>query len=136
MDLETVDLGRLAYAPALERQRRRNLAVSLGRAGPAVMLVEHDPVITVSHRKEARGHLLATPQRLAELGIDRQDTDRGGDITYHGPGQLVCYALLDLKRRGLNVRSLVEMLENAVTDTLAGYGIDAYPRRDAHGAVQ
>jgi lipoyl(octanoyl) transferase len=59
--------------------------------------------------------------------------DRGGQVTYHGPGQLVCYVLLELKRWGLDIRRLVEMLEGTVIDTAAAYGIDAYAKRDAPG---
>jgi lipoyl(octanoyl) transferase len=65
--------------------------------------------------------------------IEVIQTDRGGQVTYHGPGQLVCYVLLDLERRGLNIRGLVELLESAVIATVAEYGIEAYPRRDAPG---
>lgn len=91
-----------------------------------IWFVEHPPVFTLGLAGDSE-HVL-DPGKIPVV-----QTDRGGQVTYHGPGQLVCYVLLDLKRRGLNVRSLVSTLENAVIDTMAGFGIDAYPRRDAPG---
>ncbi|MGD8340824.1 MAG: lipoyl(octanoyl) transferase LipB [Gammaproteobacteria bacterium] len=91
-----------------------------------IWFVEHPPVFTLGLAGD-RSHLLDPGD------IDVVATDRGGQVTYHGPGQLVCYVLLDLKRRGLNIRSLVETLEQAVIDTLAGFGVDSYARRDAPG---
>jgi lipoyl(octanoyl) transferase len=91
-----------------------------------IWFVEHPPVFTLGLAGDA-AHILDAGD------IEVVQTDRGGEVTYHGPGQLVCYAMLDLKRRGLDIRSLVELLESAVIDTVAGYGIEAYPRRDAPG---
>lgn len=90
-------------------------------------LVEHDPVYTlgVAGRLE---HLLANPQ-----GIPVIKTDRGGQITYHGPGQAIVYVLFDLKRAGFGVRELVMRLESAVIDLLAESAVEAYGRRDAPG---
>lgn len=89
-------------------------------------LVEHPPVYTLGMRAD-RSHLLA-PGDIPVVQIDR-----GGQVTYHGPGQLVTYVLLDLTRRALNPRGLVQALEQAVIDTVAGYGIEACARRDAPG---
>jgi lipoyl(octanoyl) transferase len=91
-----------------------------------IWFVEHPPVFTLGLAAD-RAHLLDPGE------IDVVQTDRGGQVTYHGPGQLVCYVLIDLKRRGLDIRRLVEALEGAVVDTVATYGIEAYPRRDAPG---
>jgi lipoyl(octanoyl) transferase len=88
--------------------------------------VEHPPVFTLGLNAD-RAHVLA-PADIPVVQIDR-----GGQVTYHGPGQLVCYALLDIKRRQLGIRSLVQTLESAVIDSVAVYGIQAYPRRDAPG---
>jgi lipoyl(octanoyl) transferase len=91
-----------------------------------IWFVEHPPVFTLG--------LAADATHLRDAGaIEVVRTDRGGQVTYHGPGQLVCYVLLDLKRRGLDIRRLVEALEGAVVDCVAEYGIVAYPRRDAPG---
>lgn len=133
MDWDVIDLGTMAYAPALERQRERNLAVSRGEAKPAVMLVEHEPVVTLSRRKTVRENLLASPAELVRRGIDVQETDRGGDITYHGPGQLVVYPILRLTDHGLNLGSYMRLLEQAVITTVAGWGVAGRTEKGATG---
>jgi len=91
-----------------------------------IWFVEHPPVFTLG--------LNADPAHLLDPGdIEVVPIDRGGQVTYHGPGQLVCYVLLDLKRRRLDIRRLVTTLEDAVVATVARYGIEAYGRRDAPG---
>lgn len=124
--LNVIDLGRMAYVPALEFQRETHARVLAKHMPPALILVEHDPVITVSQRREAPSHLLATSDALTKLGIDLQPTDRGGDITYHGPGQLVAYPILRLGDYGLNVGGYMRFLEQVVIDTLAVFNITAY----------
>jgi lipoyl(octanoyl) transferase len=91
-----------------------------------VWFLEHPPVYTLGMRAD-RGHLLA-PGDIPVVQIDR-----GGQVTYHGPGQLVVYVLLNLERRALTPRKLVQALENAVIDTVAMYGVTAAGRRDAPG---
>ncbi|MGC4028336.1 MAG: lipoyl(octanoyl) transferase LipB [Steroidobacteraceae bacterium] len=91
-----------------------------------IWLLEHPPVFTLGMAAD-RSHLLAAGD------IPVVQTDRGGQVTYHGPGQLVLYPLLDLRRNGLTVRSLVETLENAVIELLRPHGIEAIGRRDAPG---
>jgi lipoyl(octanoyl) transferase len=91
-----------------------------------IWLVEHPPVFTLGMRAD-RAHVLA-PGDIPVVQIDR-----GGQVTYHGPGQLVAYVLLDLRRLALNPRKLVQALEAAVVDTVAGYGVEANARRDAPG---
>lgn len=91
-----------------------------------VWFVEHAPVYTLGLNADV-SHVLAPGD------IELVQTDRGGQVTYHGPGQLVAYALLDVRRRSLSVRALVELLETAVIETAAGYGIEARSRRDAPG---
>ncbi len=126
---ELVDLGRMAYAPAFERQRALHDAIVASREAGAprigtLVLVEHDPpVITVSRRPEARGHLLASGELLARHGVEVAETDRGGDITYHGPGQLVAYPIFDLNTLGLNLHAYMRMLEQAVIDTCSEVGV-------------
>jgi lipoyl(octanoyl) transferase len=91
-----------------------------------IWLVEHPPVFTMG--------LNADKQHVLDPGnIPVVDTDRGGQVTYHGPGQIVAYVLLDLKRRGWSVRRLVDELEAAIIDTIARYGIVARGSRDARG---
>jgi len=91
-----------------------------------VWFVEHPPVYTLGMRAD-RSHLLATGD------IPVVQIDRGGQVTYHGPGQLVAYVLLDLRRLGWTARTLVQTLESAVIDTVATYGVSAKARRDAPG---
>ena len=89
--------------------------------------VEHPPIYTLG--------VAAKPEHFprVENGIPLLKTDRGGQITYHGPGQIVVYTLLDLRRRNLGVRALVRRLEQAVIELLKGYGIEANARQDAPG---
>ena len=91
-----------------------------------IWFLQHPPVFTLG-MAASREHLLA-PGDIPVVAIDR-----GGQVTYHGPGQLVIYPLIDLRRRKLGVRDLVTALEMAVCDTAAGYGIAASPRADAPG---
>lgn len=126
--LHVRDLGRLPYAEALGVQRRLQQEVIAGRAaggGPMhLILVEHDPpVITVSRRRGADRHLVAPPARVAAAGIEIAATDRGGDITYHGPGQLVVYPILDLNVFGLRLHSYMRFLEQIVIEVLDAFGI-------------
>ena len=91
-----------------------------------IWLVEHDPVFTQGQAGKEE-HLLA-PGDIPVVKVDR-----GGQVTYHGPGQQMMYVLLNLKRHNLGVRTLVSALENCIVDTLKEYAIDAYPRADAPG---
>lgn len=128
------DLGRMAYAPAYEAQRLRLDSVLRAREEQRpfagfVLLVEHDPpVITVSRRPTAGANLVGTPEMLARAGVVVEETDRGGDITYHGPGQLVVYPVLDLNRLGLNLHAYIRLLEEAAIGVCAEFGVEA--RRD------
>lgn len=118
--------GLVPYAPAWERMRDFTLART-ANTPDELWLVEHPPVYTVgiAGRPEHRPR--------TDNGIPVVRTDRGGQITYHGPGQLVAYLLLDLRRRGLTIRPLVRLMEQAVIDLLAGYGIAAHGRAQAPG---
>ena len=135
-DLVVRDLGRMPYAEALALQRDLQRRVVEARAMPGgdpramyLLLVEHDPpVITISRRRGAGGHMLATNRQLAEAGVEVAETDRGGDITYHGPGQLVVYPILDLNTLGLRVHGYMRLLEGIVIEVLAQWGLEG--RRD------
>ncbi len=120
------------YADALALQRQLQREVIESRTNDAsgttglvhLLMVEHDPpVITVSRRPDARKHLLASEQWLLAAGVEVAETDRGGDITYHGPGQLVVYPILDLNRFNLRIDSYMRLLEQIVIDVLARFGI-------------
>lgn len=133
------DLGKLPYAEALDVQRRTHADLLASRgdeSAPAgvLLLVEHDPpVITVSKRPAAREHLLASPAALARQGVELAETDRGGDITYHGPGQLIAYPIVDLNRLGLRLHGYMRALEDAVIATAASFGVAAHRDPDATG---
>ena len=131
--LQVKDLGRMSYACALELQRAAHAEVVAARENRGQMqlfLVEHDPqVITVSRRPDASKNVLVSPQRLAQLGVECVETDRGGDVTWHGPGQLVAYPILDLERMGLRIHGYMRLLEETVIEVLADMGVAAH--RDA-----
>ena len=88
-----------------------------------VHFVEHDPVVTVSRRPEAKKSLIASEEVLRAAGVEVEETDRGGDITYHGPGQIVCYPVLDLNVLNLGIHAYMRLLEQAVIDTCAELGV-------------
>jgi lipoyl(octanoyl) transferase len=119
-------LGRVDYEPTWRAMQAFTTARAAG-AADELWLLEHPPVYTLGVAGRAE-HL----PRVAN-GIPVVKTDRGGQITYHGPGQVVLYTLLDLRRRGLAVRPLVRLLESSVIDLLAGYGVAAAARVDAPG---
>lgn len=137
-----LDLGEMAYEPAYGEQCRHVEEVLAARAadggaaearagrGGRILLVEHrPPVITVSRRPTAMGNLVASPEMLERLGVTVATTDRGGDITYHGPGQLVVYPILDLNYFRLGLHDYMRLLEGAVIDTCRAFGVPAH--RDA-----
>lgn len=107
--------GLTPYAEALALQRSLAGAVSQGAIPDTVIVLEHEPVITLGRRTD-EGAELHLPEGLE---IDVVETDRGGKSTYHGPGQLVCYPILDLKRHGQDLKRYVRDLEAAIVQTLA-----------------
>lgn len=119
-------LGLAPYEPTWRAMQSFTAARNAGTADE-LWLVEHPPVYTLGLNGKAQ-HLPRT-----DNGIPVIKVDRGGQITYHGPGQIVVYTLLDLRRRELGVRALVRKLENAVIELLADYGIEANGRDDAPG---
>ena len=136
-EIEFEDLGRIGYddALAIQRAARDELLAGRDRRAPMrIYLLEHDPpVITVSRRPTAAGNVLASEAILARHGIERRETDRGGDVTYHGPGQVVAYAILDLPRLGLRVTSHMRLLEQVVIDVLADHGVVGHRDPSATG---
>jgi lipoyl(octanoyl) transferase len=149
VSLEVHDCGHASYEEMFERQRALQKSVieqrrdadhhadhgaDLGAQDESatmhLLLVEHDPpVITVSRRPGARQHLLATEAQLAAAGVTVAETNRGGDITYHGPGQLVVYPILDLNVINLRLTGYMRWLEQIVIDTIATFGVAG--QRDA-----
>ena len=119
------DLGCVGYEPTWRSMQRLTETREVGTRDE-IWFLEHPPVFTLGLAGKME-HVLA-PGDIPVLHIDR-----GGQVTYHGPGQLVVYPLLDLKRLGLGVRALVEAIEQSVIDTLAEFGIHALAKRDAPG---
>jgi lipoate-protein ligase B len=128
------DLGRMAYEPAWELQRALVEAKKEGDGDDRLLLVEHDPVITLGRRARSE-HLLAGRDRLAAMGIALYAVERGGDVTYHGPGQLVAYPILDLRHFRRDVRWFAGGLMRCVVEALREFGIAADAREGRETGV-
>lgn len=124
--LEVRRLGRVPYPDALALQRALVLERQAGRVGDLLLLVEHPAVLTVGVRGDGgRGHILATQDTLADRGIGVFETGRGGDVTYHGPGQLVGYPIVDLNPDRRDVHRYVRDLEEVLIRVAADFGVTA-----------
>jgi lipoyl(octanoyl) transferase len=115
-----MNLGLVGYQEAWDLQRSLAAAVSQGAIPDTVLFLEHPPTITLGRRTE-EGELHVP----AGADVAVVETDRGGRSTYHGPGQLVCYPILDLKRHGKDVKKFCRDLEEAIIRTLAPFGLEA-----------
>ena len=116
-----MQLGQVPYLEAWELQRSLAGAVSQGAIPDTILMLEHPPVITLGRRTDEAAELHVPP----DADVDVVQTDRGGKSTYHGPGQLVCYPILDLRRHGEDVKKYCRDLEEALVRTLARLGIEA-----------
>jgi lipoyl(octanoyl) transferase len=114
----------LAYRPATEIQRETLENVAAG-ALDTLLFVEHEPVLTLGANFHEE-NLLFTPEQYLEMGIDVARTDRGGDVTYHGPNQLVAYPIFDLNRHGRDLHEWLRNLEEVVILALAEFGIKGH----------
>src|SRR5437762_10622268 len=120
--LQVIHAGQKDYLAAWEWQRELVRQRSAGAIGDTLLLIEHPHTYTLG-RSTKDGHLLITPEQLAEQSIALVESDRGGDITYHGPGQIVGYPILKLSQHGGDVLRYLRMLEETIILTLVGYGI-------------
>ncbi len=124
--LDVRRLGLVPYADALAMQRALVEDRRAGTVDDLLLLVEHPHVLTLGVRGDGgRAHILATAEALAARGIDVHETGRGGDITYHGPGQIVGYPIIDLRPDRCDVHRYVRDLEEVLIRTAAGYGVVA-----------
>lgn len=132
--VEWIDLGRRPYAPVWALQHRLVEARKAGGGADTLLLVEHEPVLTLGRRARAE-HVLRTETELAAAGIDVQAVERGGDVTYHGPGQLVAYPILDLHGFRADVRWYSLSLLEVVVRTLRAFGIEGEVRTGVETGV-
>ena len=124
--LEIRRLGTVAYEDALAMQRQLVEDRRAGRIPDLLLLLQHPPVITLGVKGDGgRANIVVTSDRLTELGIDVSETGRGGDVTYHGPGQIVGYPILDLKPDRCDVHRYVRDLEEVMIRVCADYGVAA-----------
>jgi lipoyl(octanoyl) transferase len=123
-------LGRVPYRAAWDLQKALAAARAAGRIGDQLLLLEHAAVLTLG-RQADEAHVLAPAPLLEERGIEVLRVERGGEVTYHGPGQLVAYPVVALAGRGLLLRPYVRALEGALEDACAAAGVVA-GRREGH----
>ncbi len=117
-------MGRIAYGPMLALQEERHAAVADGPGPETLFLLEHEPVVTLGRNSGAE-HVLVAPAELRRQGIELYETGRGGDVTYHGPGQIVGYPILALGEGEQDVKAYVWKLEELVIRTVADFGVKA-----------
>ena len=123
-------LGRIGYREAHALQKRLVDERAIGRIDDQLLLLEHPAVLTLGKHSDP-AHILATDGELRSRGIAIEHVERGGEVTYHGPGQLVAYPIVRLHERGLLVRPFVRALEAALVETCAAFGVLA-SHRDGH----
>lgn len=134
-EVKYIDLGRMAYAECWDMQRSlfdRQLAVKAGSVDKDLtpemagwlLLVEHNPVYTLG-KSGKQSNMLVSEQYLRSIGAEFFHIERGGDVTYHGPGQIVGYPILDLDKLGIGLREYIDILEQSVIEVVAQWGIEA-----------
>lgn len=122
--LEIVRLGRVRYPVAMAKMEAQVLARMKDEVPDTVFLLEHEPVLTLGRRAE-ESHILASSEALAARGVEVYETGRGGDVTYHGPGQIVGYPVISLAPERKDVRRYVKDLEQVMIDVCGTYGVEA-----------
>jgi lipoyl(octanoyl) transferase len=123
--LEVRHLGIVSYAEGLALQAELVNERRAGTIPDTLLLLQHPHVLTIGVKKDGRANILATAERLEALGVEVFETGRGGDVTYHGPGQIVGYPILDLNPDRRDVHRYVRDLEEVMTRVCSAYGIEA-----------
>lgn len=131
-ELQIIDLGRTRYADAWKLQKELVTKRADGVIPDCLLLTEHEPVITMGRGTDTR-NLLVSREALAERGVDLHEVERGGDITFHGPGQAVMYPIIDLRQRGRDVHRYLRDLEQIVIEALADVGLAASIKKGLTG---
>jgi len=131
-DCEVRDLGRAAYGPVWDLQKRLAEDRKAGKIPDQLLFVEHPHVVTMG-RNGREENLLASPELLERSGIAFYEIDRGGDVTYHGPGQVVAYPIFDLREWKRDVGAFVRGLEQVIIEVLGEFGIAAEREKGAPG---
>ncbi|MDW8322035.1 MAG: lipoyl(octanoyl) transferase LipB [Armatimonadota bacterium] len=126
-------LGGIDYASAWEYQQHLAQQRREGTIPDTLLLLEHRPPVVTLGRSSHAEHLLASPAQLQQMGIQLMETDRGGDITYHGPGQLVGYPILDLRQHGRDVHLYLRQLEEVVILALGHFGVAGHRKEGLTG---
>ena len=127
-------LGLVSYADGLELQRGLVEDRKAGRIADTLLLLQHPHVLTIGVKKDGRQHILAAPELLAARGVEVFETGRGGDVTYHGPGQLVGYPIIDLNPDRRDVHRYVRDLEAVMIGVCGDYGLVAERVKGMSGA--
>jgi lipoyl(octanoyl) transferase len=133
-ELEVRHIGCVEYEEALALQRRLVEERKAGSIPDTLLLLEHPHVLTLGVRRGGRDNIVATAERLAELGVTTFETGRGGDVTYHGPGQVVGYPIIDLRPDRQDVHRYVRDLEEVMIRTCGDFGVRAERIKGLSGA--
>ena len=124
MSISIKHIGHTDYAKALNIQEKTHQDI-LNGASDSVIMCEHPHVFTFG-KSANKNNMLVDENLLKKINATKHQIDRGGDITYHGPGQLVCYPIINLRKRGVGVKKYVEILEESIINTLKQFNIEAY----------
>lgn len=127
-------LGTMAYGQALQLQEELQEKRIHGEIPDTLLLLEHPPVLTMGRRARPE-NILVSRDSLAQRGVSVVDINRGGDVTYHGPGQLVGYPIFDLREQGRDIRLFMHRLEAIFVALLSRYGVEAHAEEGRHTGV-
>jgi lipoyl(octanoyl) transferase len=125
-------MGRIPYVDGLRIQKELAELRKQGDIEDTLLLLEHDPVVTIG-RNTGTDSVLASREAMAKIGVEFVESDRGGDATFHGPGQVVGYPIIDLRPDRKDIRRYVRSIENVMINALKHYGLDAHGRPDTPG---